>query len=368
MISNLMSNTQNHVDVKAAHLVASRFAACSCQTPEPHPMLSVDSLSQSGSTCRQMFGYNSRSEMLAWINVYDPDLNEIYSMSGTKQRKLTDFEEACTTRMFFRTSFSIKMIAALWQTGRRRCGNAIAKWAQKWEFHAKRWCRLRFSRDYLMKCQILGKEDRYGVPISHLVDGTVCQTQHPQGSNTAKKCMWNKKINKPGTLALAHATLSGLILFATDMFGGNATEADLVRIYRSWWSAYPHGFGRLVDKGFARMTNLHYTNGNKAIYPAFLTRNSIEYSICRTPQLTRDEVVDSSQQSTERYVIETSFSRVKSEKLIENIVSWHNTRYINAAYTVGCATANHLKPLKNPGSWVNLEQDFENAKALVQVG
>ena len=258
MISNLMSNTQNHVDVKAAHLVASRFAACSCQTPEPHPMLSVDSLSQSGSTCRQMFGYNSRSEMLAWINVYDPDLNEIYSMSGTKQRKLTDFEEACTTRMFFRTSFSIKMIAALWQTGRRRCGNAIAKWAQKWEFHAKRWCRLRFSRDYLMKCQILGKEDRYGVPISHLVDGTVCQTQHPQGSNTAKKCMWNKKINKPGTLALAHATLSGLILFATDMFGGNATEVDLVRIYRSWWSAYPHGFRRLVDKGFARVTNLHY--------------------------------------------------------------------------------------------------------------
>ena len=304
--------------------------------------------------------------MLAWMKVHFPDLQETYSVPqvGNKSRELTDFEQACLTRMFFRTNTSIGSLASQWDVKRRRAGEAIEKWSKKWEFHAKLWSRLTFSREYLLKCQIQGMNERYGVPISHLVDGTVCRTHQPRKSNASKKCMWNNKVKHAGTLALAHATPTGLILFATDMYGGNATEVDLVRIYKSWWAAYPGGFGRLVDKGFARMTNLHYIHGSKAVYPAFLTKKSALYSLCRTQQLTRQEVVDSAQQSRERYVIETAFSRIKLERRLTGIVRYPDIQHINAAYAVGCLTANQMQPLRKPESWRTIDEDFERAKRL----
>ena len=84
--------------------------------------------------------------------------------------------------------------------------------------------------------------------------------------------MFNNTIADPETLELAHNSPTDLIFFATDMYGGNAMEVDLVRMFRTWWSVYRRGFARLVDKGFARNTNVHYTNGSKSIFPAFLTK------------------------------------------------------------------------------------------------
>jgi len=314
---------------------------------------------------RRFFGYNTRKEMLAWLKVHFPWLKETYSVRHKgKLRRLTDFEQACMARMYFRTQDTIGQLAALWETERRSCGKAIQRWAKKWEYVSKLWCRLTFSREYLLKCQVQGMKERYGLPISHLVDGTVCRTEHPRKNNASKKCMFNNKIQDPGTLALAHTSPTGLIFFATDMYGGNATEVDLVRIYRTWWSIYPRGFARLVDKGFARNTNVHYINGNKAIFPAFLTKKSAAKSASRTPQLTRQEVVDSSNQSEDRYVVETTFSRVKCERRLQGTVTHSDIKYINAAYLVGCVAANQLKPLRLPETWSSLEEDFARAKQL----
>ena len=330
----------------------------------PHP-LSERFLKMNAETCRQHFGYRSHREMLAWMKVHFPGVQETYSVAvGNEPRQLTHFEQALLTRMFFRAESHIGRLASDWGIKRRRAGEIIEEWSKKWEFHAKLWSRLTFSREYLLKCQIQGMNERYGVPISHLVDGTVCPTHHPRKSNASKKCMWNNKVKHAGTLALAHATPTGLILFATDMYGGNATEVDLVRIYKSWWSAYPGGFGRLVDKGFARMTNLHYRNGSKAVYPAFVTKKSAEHSLCRTQQLTRKEIVDSAQQSRERYVIETAFSRIKQEAMLNGIVRHADLQHIDAAYAIGCLTANQMQPLRKPESWSTIEEDFAKAQRL----
>jgi hypothetical protein len=207
-------------------------------------------------------------------------------------------------------------------------------------------------------------EEEYGMEISHLVDGTVCHTQSARASNAMKKVMYNHKIGGNGTLGISHTTPTGLCLLSTDMFGGNADEVDIMRIYQKWWDAYPPGFGRLVDKGFAWFTNVYYKHGNKGIYPAFLMAASKKYSKSGTKQLTPKEKISARKQSQQRYVVETFFSRVKSFLLLTGEVPWHHIRYINAAFLTACAAANTMKPLKEPISWATLEVDFEAAKSL----
>ena len=111
---------------------------------------------------------------------------------------------------------------------------------------------------------------------------------------------------------------------------------------------YPRGFGRLVDKGFAFYTNVYCKHRNKGINPAFLTKGSIARSACGTKQLSAAEVQESAKQSKDRCVVETVFSRVKSEELLKGGVFWTSLKYVNAAYVVGCMTANMLNPLKAP--------------------
>ena len=82
-----------------------------------------------------------------------------------------------------------------------------------------------------MKSQVEGMEERYGVPISHLVDGTVIQTAEARKSNARRSITYSNKIHACGTLALAHTTPTGLGILCTDNFGAGAQEVDLVRIY-----------------------------------------------------------------------------------------------------------------------------------------
>ena len=340
----------------------------SSEPPPPPPpdtgYTSEEFLSQTKDTCRQFFGYNSRNEMLAWMSVHWPHLKQDVTQGIGIKRGLTPFEECCFTRMFMRLKISIGRLAALWRIGATKASRAVLKWMPRWEYHSKFWCRLTFDRDFLEKCQISGMEQRYGVKISHLVDGTVCQTQMARSSNVMKKTLFNHKISHCGTLAISHVTPTGLCLLSTDMFAGNAEEYDLIRIYRKWWDAYPAGFGRLVDKGFAFFTNIFYKNGSRAIYPAFLKKESKMFSLSETKQLTKEEKKEAREQSKERYVVETFFSRVKSFLILHGTVVWEHTRYINAAFLTACAAANQLKPLKEPISWHSLAQDFEAAKAL----
>lgn len=136
-------------------------------------------LSQTTETCRQIFGYNSHEEIIAWTSVHWPNLKEEPIETSEISHSLTDFQEACMTRMFMRTNINITMLAALWWTNRSRCSRAIAKWVKRWEYHSKILCRLKIDKEFLMKSQVDGMEHRYGVPISHLVDGTVIQIAHP---------------------------------------------------------------------------------------------------------------------------------------------------------------------------------------------
>lgn len=245
--------------------------------------------------CRRYFGYSSRNELFGWVSVQFPDVPQ--RRSGLKG-PLSKFEQICMTLMHLR--YPGKVIAVLsdiWDIDRRRAGEHIAQWAPQWEYHSKHYCRLTFSREFLLKCQIEGMVRHYGRPVSHMTDGTVCDTDCPRSSNVQKRALWSNKDHHSGALAIAQAAVTGLILYGTDVFTGGSGEVDLVRIYRDWWDQYPPGFARLVDKGFAWITNIFYKNRSIGVYPAFLTKDSIRRSAAGTAQLRPDQVVDGASQS-----------------------------------------------------------------------
>jgi len=65
------------------------------------------------------------------------------------------------------------------------------------------------------------------------------------------------------------------------------------------------------------------------------------------------------------YVIETAVSRIKLERRLTGIVRYHDIQHVNAAYAVGCLTANQVNAtLRKPESWRTIDEDFEKAQRL----
>ena len=311
--------------------------------------------------CQRHYGWSSYKEMVNWLTkVHFPGL----SMERVGAQVLSDFEQCIFVIAVFRSRDDMVRKCDVWNIKPQTASGYMKKWSKKLERTAKIWSRLRFDGKYLRACQTEGMANSYSLPISHLVDGTVCQAQFSRSSNTLKRIFYNSKIHSSGTLALAHTTPSGLVLFATDMFCGGAQEPDLVRIYQSWWDEYPKGFGRLVDKGFATFTSIYYKNGSKAIHPKFLTQHSAKFSKTGSKQLQADSIIDGAKQSKDRYVVETVFSRVKRTLRLGTIVTWGCLSFINACYLWGCASAGLYEPLQKPVDWDDLDKHFEAAAKL----
>lgn len=138
----------------------------------------------------------------------------------TRKTKLSDLEQCLFALHFCKSNASQACLAGQWDLGRSTSSDDINKWLPRLERTAKIWCRLQFDADYLHSSQTPGMEQHYGMPISHCIDGVVCQAHFSRSSNQLKRMMWNSKIHSSGVIALAHSTASGMILFACDMFLG----------------------------------------------------------------------------------------------------------------------------------------------------
>ena len=311
--------------------------------------------------CQRHYGWKRHQDMVNWLTkVHFPGL----SMERVGTQVLSDFEQCIFVISIFRSRDDMVTKCDTWGIKPQTASGYMKKWSVKLERTAKIWCRLRFDREYLLVCQTAGMGEDYSLPISHLVDGTVCQTQFSRSSNSLKRMFYNSKIHSSGTLTLAHTTPSGLVLFATAMFCGGAQEPDLVRIHQSWWDEYPSGFGRLADKGFATFTSFYYKNGSEAIHPKFLSQQTAKYSKTGTKQLQPDSIVDGAKQSKDRYVVETVFSRVKRTLRLGTIVTWGCLGFLNACYLWGCASAGLYDALQPPIDWNDFDKQFRAAEEL----
>ena len=110
-----------------------------------------------------------------------------------------------------------------------------------------------------------------------------------------------------------------------------------MQVHRDWFDIIPSGFGRLVDKGFAR-TGLFYRNRSRGYVPAFVRA----VRGC----LTAHESRNSYEQSSDRYTCETYFAKVKKAFGLNGQVSLKKMRYLQSAWSVSHYQANLMKPLR----------------------
>ena len=134
---------------------------------------------------------------------------------------------------------------------------------------------------------------RYAKPISHMTDGTIIQCDVPRTSSLRSQLLYADKIKHQGVLGIDLTTPLGLCFLSLPLYGGKCSEKRYMQVHRSWLDIIPGGFGRLVDKGFAK-TGLFYKNRNRAFVPAFVRAVN--------GNLTAHESANSYKQSSDRYL------------------------------------------------------------------
>ena len=110
-------------------------------------------------------------------------------------------------------------------------------------------------------------------------------------------------------------------------------------MHRHWLDIIPKDFGRLVDKGFAR-TGIYYKNRSLGYVPAFV-RTERGY-------LTRAESERSYIMSSDRYVCETQFFRVKKAFELEGVMSYKKLKYAEDVWLTSHYNSNLMHPLRTP--------------------
>ena len=80
-----------------------------------------------------------------------------------------------------------------------------------------------------------------------------------------------------------------------------------------------------------------YRNLLKGEYPAFATKGEISSTA---------KIDDSKKQSQDRYVIETTNSRIKDWDMLVGIAPWAHVKYLNRCFQVACASAELYCPFE----------------------
>ena len=132
-------------------------------------------------------------------------------------------------------------------------------------------------------------------------------------------------------------TVVGLCILCMPLYCGKCSETRYLQVHRDWLDIIPAGFARLVDKAFAR-TGILYKNRSLALVPAFVRRER--------GQLSARESQDSATQSSDRYVGEVQFARVKKGFGFEGVLSHKKLKYAEDAWLVAHYNSNLMHPLR----------------------
>ena len=191
--------------------------------------------------------------------------------------RLTNLEKCLLTKMFFTTGMSFTKLADLWGCNEKTVSKAIQYWAPKWQHVARMYCRLKVWSAYLKACQPEGWLRGYKLPISHMTDGSVVNTNEPRKSSVLSRLMYNSKVDHAGALGITLSTPTGCGFLCMPLYCGRLSEVAYMALHRDWFDMIPPGFARLVDKGFTRTTR-YYRWLNLAFVPAFVRSDTKDLS------------------------------------------------------------------------------------------
>ena len=293
---------------------------------------------------RRMFtyyGYRDMQyhQMLCLITrVHWPNEGWDYTMSTGPS--LTNLEQCLFAKMWLwkcggRVSFNV--ISDQWGISTRSASRYVARWSPRWGEVGKRYSRLLVDAQFLLMCQPREFADRYPKPVSHILDGCTNATEVPRVSSLRAHLLYADKIKHQAFLALDLCTVVGLCFLCMPLYCGKCSETRYMQVHRHWLDIVPPGFARLVDKAFAR-TGILYKNRSLALVPSFVRRER--------GYLTAEESKSSAEQSSDRYVGEVQFARVKKAFEFEGVLSHKKMRYAEDAWNTAHYNSNLMHPLR----------------------
>ena len=114
--------------------------------------------------------------------------------------------------------------------------------------------------------------------------------------------------------------------------------------------------GRIVDRGFSRGCTKFYPNTCRCFTPVFRNR--------KTKDLEYDQISDANANSSDRYVVEVVYRRVKTFRILRGHVDRGFMSHVGCAWHVGHMFANFYAPLRCPIGWDKFPSLFEKACTL----
>ena len=207
-------------------------------------------------------------------------------------------------------------------------------------------CRLDPNRRVFDKSQPEGFN--YPMKIAVQPDGSDIKIGTSRKFSAKARSSFSNKTGTQSARAITWSTCNGLVLLTTSLYCARCSEKELVRIHQSWLHIFPKGFGRLVDRGFTHCTQF-YKWLLRAFAPAFVNKE--------TGDITHRQVLDARLQSSQRYVCEVVFSRVKLFRILTGVCPVNKLQFLNSAWHVAHMVANLYAPLVKSDTMHEWEND-----------
>jgi hypothetical protein len=295
---------------------------------------------------QQLYGYRNYHELVCHVWVLFPHLEFKFS---TKEESLTDWEQCCAARMMLKTGKNQQEMEKV--VGKSsRFSHYMKTWTRRWlEAEACLLCR-HITEDLLEQHQINGFSTRYCKKIACLVDGTTVDLGTPRKNSILQRSTFSNKAGRNAAQGLGWVSPAGLLLLYSSLFNGRLSEKDTVWLHRELLRVFPRGWGQLVDRGFSSCTAA-YENLLQCFFPAF------------AKDLCRSTILDAKLQSSDRYVVETFFSRVKEFLLLSTTVPVERAWQLESAWVCALSATDLYAPLRPPVSWEATQQAMRDAKS-----
>ena len=223
-------------------------------------------------------------------------------------------------------------------------------WVGRWGLAERIMTNKVITSPLLQSHQPDGFKERYPKPIATLVDGTVIAIDTARAVTLQQRATYNNKCSTNAAQAIAWVSPCGLGLIATSLFGGRLSEEACVWLHHLLLIHFPAGWARLVDRGFTHTTGA-YLHFLQAFYPAFVKNGEIEAGVA----------ADAQKQSSDRYVVEIYYSRVKRWSMLQDTARWSTCSMLDHAWHIAASNTDCYGFLRAPN---NLAQTDARMSAM----
>jgi hypothetical protein len=280
------------------------------QTPPPRGFgfgqMEPDYLSTHTALVHDLFGWRSYDQAADFFTAtWRMDLDEP-GLAAPKM--LTAFDEYLLTLWRMRERPSLTFLSSFAGTSRGGMSEVVREWIPRFGKVGRSWVWLP-SMEFVERSMPRSFIES-GMQQTALVgDATDLLTETVRNLISVRNQQRSDKSKHAAAMGLSWCTPSGWTAIASDLVLGRTSEYNAAVALAPQFAAVPARWSLCYDKGVASL-RAHLPNLNNVIVPCFLSGG----------QYTAEQAVRNRAIATNRYVIEVTYSRVKSWRMLMPVV------------------------------------------------